>query len=213
MKKRILCFGDSNTWGYNGAKDGERFDEDTRWTGRLQKLLGDEYVVIEEAQNGRTTVWDDPVENRMAGLTYLWPCMESQSPFDLIIIMLGVNDTKIYFNVCASHIARSAVRLVKMAASSGFGPDGKNPQVLLVSPIRMQYHESIKDSFGMQAVKKSEAFASAFREAMVKYGADCHFMDAAEFAGPGKADGLHLDEQGHAALAEAFCSKIHEILG
>ena len=91
MKKRILCFGDSNTWGYNG-ENGERFDEYIRWTGRLQRLLGSEYTVIEEGQNGRTTVWDDPIENRLAGLTYLWPCMESQSPFDLIIIMLGTND-------------------------------------------------------------------------------------------------------------------------
>ena len=211
MKKRILCYGDSNTWGYNGAKGGERFDEDIRWTGRLQKLLGDDYVIIEEAQNGRTTVWDDPVEKRMSGLTYLWPCMESQSPFDLIIIMLGVNDTKIYFNVRASHIARSAMRLVKEAVSSGFGPGGTNPQVLLVSPIRVKYHESIKDSFGQQAVEKSEAFAEAFRTRMKEEGINCHFMDAAEFAEPGPADGLHLDEEGHAALAQAFCDKIHEI--
>ena len=30
--KRILCFGDSNTWGF-APKDGYRFDENTRWTG------------------------------------------------------------------------------------------------------------------------------------------------------------------------------------
>ena len=100
MKKRIVCFGDSNTWGYN-ALESSRYGEEIRWTGRLQRLLGEEYTVIEEAQNGRTTVWDDPIENRLAGLTYLWPCMESHSPFDLLIIMLGTNDTKLYFNVPA----------------------------------------------------------------------------------------------------------------
>lgn len=61
MKKRILCFGDSNTWGYDG-QTGLRFDEDTRWTSLLQSLLGPEYAVLEEGQNGRTTVFADPVE-------------------------------------------------------------------------------------------------------------------------------------------------------
>ena len=85
MKKRVLCYGDSNTWGYIAGK-GERYPEDVRWTGILQSLLGDSYTVIEEAQNGRTTVWDDPIECRLSGLTYFYPCIESQSPLDLIII-------------------------------------------------------------------------------------------------------------------------------
>ena len=122
MKKRVLCFGDSNTWGYNG-EDGSRFEEDVRWTGILQQLLGDEYTVIEEGHNGRTTVWDDPIENRLAGLTYLWPCMESQSPFDLIIIMLGTNDTKTYFSRTPQNIADGAARLVRTAQTSPFGRD------------------------------------------------------------------------------------------
>lgn len=61
VKKRIVCFGDSNTWGYDPVS-GKRFDEDTRWTGRLQKLLGEDYCVIEEGQNGRTIASPDPWE-------------------------------------------------------------------------------------------------------------------------------------------------------
>lgn len=45
--KTILCYGDSNTYGYNPV-DGSRWDKSIRWTGRLQELLGDEYTVIEE---------------------------------------------------------------------------------------------------------------------------------------------------------------------
>ena len=59
MKKRILCFGDSNTWGY--MVTGGRFPDDVRWPMRLQMLLGDEYTVIEEGFNCRTTVFDDVV--------------------------------------------------------------------------------------------------------------------------------------------------------
>ncbi len=59
--RRILCFGDSNTWGYDPATE-DRFDDQTRWTGVLQAALGTDFTVIEEGLNGRTTVWNDPIE-------------------------------------------------------------------------------------------------------------------------------------------------------
>lgn len=210
MKKRILCFGDSNTWGYNG-KNGERFDENVRWTGLLQKLLGDGYTVIEEGQNGRTTVWDDPLENRLAGLTYLWPCMESQSPLDLIIIMLGTNDSKVYFSQSARNIAGGAARLVRTALSSQFGPGHKSPEVLLVSPIRIRYHETFDGMFGHQAAEKSSGFGEQFKKAADETG--CHFLDASLYADPCEEDGVHLNPEGHAALAKALYEKVTEICG
>ena len=76
--KRILCFGDSNTWGY-APKDGYRFDENTRWTGLLQNALPD-YKIIEEGLNGRTAVWDDPIEGYKNGKPYLIPCLDIQFP-------------------------------------------------------------------------------------------------------------------------------------
>ena len=208
MKKRIVCFGDSNTWGYN-AVDSSRFAEEIRWTGRLQTLLGEEYTVIEEAQNGRTTVWDDPIENRLAGLTYLWPCMESHSPFDLLIIMLGTNDTKTYFNVQAKSIADGAGRLVELAQHSDFGTDKKAPEVLLISPVRIEENDTIGHIFGRQAAEKSREFPQAYEEIAGKFG--CHFLDAARYAAPGTFDGLHMDEEGHEKLARAVYEKVKYI--
>ena len=210
MKKRILCFGDSNTWGYHSPL-GERFDEDTRWTGRLQKRLGDGYTVIEEGDNGRTTVWDDPVENRMAGLSYLWPCMESHKPFDLLLIMLGTNDTKCYFGVQAKSIADSAGRLVDLAQKSAFGIDHAPPKVLLVAPIEIAEGNQPEHIFGAQARAKSLGFPEAFRMVAEEYG--CAFFDAASVTGPGSADGIHLDAEGHKKLAQSFCRKIQELIG
>lgn len=209
MKTRILCYGDSNTWGYNG-KDESRFDENTRWTGILQSLLGDSYTVIEEGHNGRTTVWDDPVENRLSGLTYLWPCMESQAPFDLIMIMLGTNDTKTYFNSEAVSIARGAGRLVEMAQQSRFGKEKHAPKVLLVSPIRLAEDNAAPMLFGKQGTRKSEDFSECFREIAERLG--CYFFDAAVVAGPGKADGIHMDEENHKKLAHALHEQVLEIL-
>ncbi len=91
--RRILCYGDSNTWGYDAAAD-DRFPEEVRWTGVLQQLLGEGFRVIEEGQPGRTTVWDDPIEEHRNGKTALYSVLESQSPVDLVVLMLGTNDLK-----------------------------------------------------------------------------------------------------------------------
>ena len=94
--KRILCFGDSNTWGWNPANK-ERFDENSRWTGILKNKLGENYDIIEEGLNGRTTVWDDPIEGYKNGKKHLPSCLESHRPLDIVVLMLGTNDLKSRF--------------------------------------------------------------------------------------------------------------------
>ena len=76
-KKTVLCYGDSITWGYNPA-DQNRMKADQRWPGVLKNGLDDDYIIIEEGLNGRTTVWDDPINGGYKnGLKYLIPCLDS----------------------------------------------------------------------------------------------------------------------------------------
>ena len=103
-KTRIVCFGDSNTWGYN-PKNATRYPEEVRWTGILEEMLGNEYKIIEEGQNGRTIATDDPCEGERNGIKVIVPCIESQKPFDLLILMLGTNDLKSKFHYTASDVA------------------------------------------------------------------------------------------------------------
>ena len=98
MGKRILCIGDSNTWGYIPGS-GERYEKNVRWTGKLAQTLGENYEVIEEGMNGRTTAFTDKIEPGTAALDYLYPCLISQFPLDYIIVMLGTNDTKTRYGV------------------------------------------------------------------------------------------------------------------
>ena len=95
--KTILCYGDSNTYGYNPS-NGFRYPENVRWTGRLQSALGEGYKIIEEGCNGRTTIFDDPLEGWKNGLGYLRPCLNSHKPVDIVIMMLGSNDLKETFH-------------------------------------------------------------------------------------------------------------------
>ena len=106
----ILCYGDSNTYGYNPV-NGLRYPKDVRWTGVLQKLLGEQYAVIEEGCNGRTTVFEDIAEPWKAGLGYLKPCLNTHKPIDFVIMMLGSNDLKRMFHASAKEIADGAEHL------------------------------------------------------------------------------------------------------
>ena len=212
MKKRILCYGDSNTWGCKPGLVG-RFPEDVRWTGILQELLGDQYAVIEEGHNGRTTVWDDPIENRMSGLTYFYPCVESQSPLDLIIIALGVNDLKPRFGASPGSIADGLSRYFKTLQYVPL--HGGNPQVLLASPayIHPDYVKNhlIYEIYGEKAHERSKLLAAEYEAVAKQYGAG--FFDMARYAEADPLDGIHLDAASHRRLAEAFAVKIREMIG
>ena len=163
--KEILCFGDSNTWGYSARSKG-RFPRDARWTGVMGKELGDEYYVVEEGLNGRTTVWDDPIEIDKNGYKHLGTCLQSHKPIDLVILMLGTNDLKIRFSVPAEDIAASVQVLCEMVLKSDCGPSGKAPGLLLVSPIAVGniVESEFAWMFGKDSVQKAEQFPRLYRQ-------------------------------------------------
>ncbi|MBR0402477.1 MAG: hypothetical protein IJH73_08230, partial [Lachnospiraceae bacterium] len=124
MLKNILCFGDSNTYGFSPdwvKGNFGRHDRSVRWTGRLQELLGDEYRIIEEGLSGRPTVFADPTMADMSGLPYFRPCLKSHMPLDLVIIMLGTNDMKHRFNMLPVDIAKEAEALGEIVQSYPYG--------------------------------------------------------------------------------------------
>jgi lysophospholipase L1-like esterase len=119
----ILCYGDSNTWGYTPGT-GKRYERHERWTGVLQQSLGNSAIVIEEGLNGRTTVLDDPTKPFRNGKDYLIPCLDSHAPLDLVILMLGTNDLKHRFGMSALDIGRNVATLLDMIRQSTCGFEG-----------------------------------------------------------------------------------------
>ena len=98
--KNILCFGDSNTWGFvPGAFDPEtlymkRYSILERWPGLLRDMMGADYHIIEEGLNGRTTNVEYPDLSGRSGISYILPCLYSHSPLDLVVLNIGINDIK-----------------------------------------------------------------------------------------------------------------------
>ena len=207
--RTVLCYGDSNTWGYEPAT-GKRFSEDVRWPGVLARELGEGFRVIEEALNGRTTVRDDPVEEYKNGKDYLRPCLESHAPLDLVIIALGVNDLKARFLASASDVADGAGVLVSIAQRSGAGPDGGSPAVLLVAPPPAGRLTELALMFA-GAEEKSRGFSRQYRRVAKKYG--CVLLDAVEVVRASDRDGIHLEADEHRKLGEAVAASVKESLG
>jgi len=206
----VLCFGDSNTYGRDPETKG-RFEHDVRWPGVLAKTLGSGYHVIEEGLNGRTTVWDDPVRGHQKrnGSMYLLPCLESHSPIDLLIVMLGTNDLKARFSVTAYDIGQSMGALIETAQRSAAGRNGGPPKILVMSPPPLGKLTEYAETFS-GGVEKSKGLARHYGETSGQYG--CEYFDAGSVIEVSKTDGLHFDPQGHGKLGESVAGIVKKML-
>ena len=210
---RILCFGDSNTWG-NISATPDRFPADVRWTGVLQRELGDDYLVIEEGYNGRTSVFTDVVEGRLSGIDYFGPCLDSQSPLDLVIIMLGTNDLVRTDAFGATEGVRALIeRTWEMHKPDRVKPYPvftDEPRILVIAPPLMhtllEQHEGERHR---RAPQESRKFARLYGQLAKELGVE--FLDASIYAEPSDVDGIHMGEASHRRLGEAIAHKILQI--
>lgn len=209
VPKTVVCFGDSNTWGYDPATAG-RFDHRTRWPGVLRQELGDGYHIIEEGLSGRTTVWDDPIEGSKNGHTYLVPCLGTHWPLDLIVIMLGTNDLKRRFSLSAYDIAEGARVLINTAQRYQFYGDANVPKVLLIAPPPVAKLTDFAEMFeGSEA--KSQLFGKHYARVAEEQG--CAFLDAGSVIRSSDLDGIHFEASEHTKLGHAVAAKVRELLG
>ena len=197
--KRILCFGDSNTYGYDPR--GGRYGEDERWPMRLSAALGEGFSVVEEGFGGRTCVYDDPIEGGYkSGASYLPPCLMSHNPLDLVILMLGT-------------IGEGLAQLVRLIRLYGQDAGGQPPAVLIVAPAPVEppvLNTRMAESFGEHALEVTRGLAAEY--ARLARLMRCAFFDAAPVAEVSPIDGVHLSRRGHARLAEALAGQVCQIL-
>ena len=229
MSKRILCFGDSNTFGWIANLEGpaRRYPSHIRWTGRLAALLGPDAEIIEEGLGGRTLRDNFTVGSGvhvpgagLCGRDYLPACLLSHLPLDAVVIMLGSNDMKSALGRSEADIAEGMAELADIVL--GFPWEGlldyPRPRLLLVSPPHIGERKmALAGERYVDAPRKSRALAGLYRE--VAASRNVFFLDAAlcltdepagEAHGP---DGMHLNEADHEKLALAAAEKLKEMLG
>lgn len=204
---KVVCYGDSNTWGYEPGTQ-ERYARENRWTGTMEKRLGEGYSVVEEGLNGRTTVWKDPIEGYKSGKEYLVPCLETHKPIDLVVVMLGTNDLKARFSVTAYDVAEGAGTLVDMVSKSETGQGENSPETLLIAPPPIAELTEYKDSF-RGARKKSRKLTQEFERVSDETG--CHLLKAENYVVSSEIDGIHLDKSEQQKLGQAVAARVKEI--
>jgi len=206
MKKHIVCLGDSNTHGYcadpmDCADHGDRFNENERWTCLLQKALGEEYLVLEEGLSGRTTVFPDPLHESMDALGVIYSILMSHEPVDLLVIMLGTNDTKDRLCVSAPCIALGLNRLIEKAKTVPCW-GGRKPNILMVCPPHIgeeMVATSVGGTMGTGCPAKSRELSKYYKPVALAQG--CAWLDAQGVAEFNTVDYMHLTRKGHSQLA------------
>jgi lysophospholipase L1-like esterase len=206
----VLCFGDSNTWGY-AASTGRRLGRWERWPGVLQRTLGDEVDVIEDGLNGRTTIYPVAGEPFRNGWDHLPVALQAHAPLDAVVIMLGTNDLFVPGVANAYLAAEGAMRLAEMVRSGWATPDQPIPAVLVLIPPPFAPMTGVWAEQAPGAEVASAAFGAAYR-AMAEEWGEPPLLDLGELIASSPLDGIHLEAEDHAAIGGAVASAVRALL-
>lgn len=208
-KKRVLCFGDSNTYGFDPVTR-SRYDDAHRWPAVLQQLIGESYEVISEGLPGRTSDFANPGEEMIHGFHYFRPCVFSHLPIDTLILMLGTNDCT--YTTDPAAVAAGIRKIAFMATRAPIWSDKKNKKILLVCPCAI--NRGLPTAEGDEALDAQIRCSVQLSESLKQLaeGLKIEFFDANTVARVGGiADQLHLDPESHVSLGKALAEKFLEM--
>ncbi|MBE6041172.1 MAG: HAD family hydrolase [Clostridiales bacterium] len=205
----VLCYGDSNTYGYEPATGG-RYAPEIRWTTILQEKLGDHYEVIPEGLNGRTTAYDRPGAGWKNGISSFIACLGTHKPVDYLVIMLGTNDCVAGLGLTDEAIAKGMENLVVLAEEVSPELQGYVPEIIVTVPasIKCGWADDSPEYADLRCMmRQSRAIEPLYREM-----AERHMI---RFASGTDAevnihDCTHLTENGHKQMADIIYNVLTE---
>lgn len=211
--KRILCFGDSLTWGYIPGS-GERYDEKKRWTKLLAKKLGSKYEIIENGISGRVTAFDPGRNPYQCGRTGLGFALCESAPLDMVIMMLGTNDLEFYSPETIGVGIDELVRHIQNANEIYRVPSPifkKQPKILIIVPPFI--NEKIDEINPFNSIygkaKTMKRFPEIYKNVCINR--KVYYMDSNEYIKTSMKDCIHIDDKNSAILADVIYKKIKEI--
>jgi lysophospholipase L1-like esterase len=204
--RSVLCFGDSLTWGAP-ADESQRVSWEDRWTGQLQSLLGAAVHVIEEGLPGRTSCWEDPLSSDRNAARALPMLLETHSPLDLLILMLGTNDIKKRYNLSPFSVAQGVAQLIERSQRFESPPR----KILLICPPQLVATDNLESTLTFEdSILKSKDLALHYEYFARKLKVD--FFDASTVVRTSVKDGVHWDLESHAPFAEALAPRVRALL-
>lgn len=212
--KNILCYGDSNTWGFvPGSFDKEtdmvaRFEHKQRWTGRLQALTSNSCRIFEEGLSGRTLNADDPEMVLRNGLAALQMILDTHEPLHLIILFLGANDCKNSLNRTADQLCEGMNQLIELILHCVAGPDlNSAPQLMLVTYPLPTHEKGFEGEFA-GATKKIYQLNQHIRQ--IAKEKKLLLFDAQKDITMDNSDGIHFALDAHAQFATLLHQRLLE---
>ena len=199
-KIRILCYGDSNTWGFIPNSNHQRYDENTRWTRLLQKKLGKNYEVIEEGLCSRTLCSgriDVEEESEKNGFLSLKSCMDANDEFDVFILALGINDFKRCFDNSIADICGFYEKYIEVLKNYRSKVSGKPIKFFILGIQRHATDNEVFDTVS-RAVHVDAYMRMEHLDIYVKIPPRLNYL----------GDGIHYTEEGHRAIAELVYDRI-----
>ena len=173
---RILCFGDSNTYGYDPRGFfGDRYGAEDRWVDLLAKQTG--HDCINAGANGRE-IPRNPYALRL---------LTEHTPVDIFLVMLGTND------LLQGATAKESVDRME-AFLNQLLPHCK--QILLVAPPPMKRGAWVPTG---ELVAESIHLAEEYKLLAEKL--NIPFVDTRHWNIELTFDGVHFTENGHHAFA------------
>ena len=187
MMKRILCIGDSNTYGYDPRSYfGSQYPDDVRWTGLLEQAG---WKVFNCGQNGLSI----PEEIEFPVIRRL---IRSRLPVDTITVMLGSND--LLGGATAEETVRCMERFLPCVIQEA--PDTK---VFMICPPVMQKGEWVRSGL---TIRESVKLAELYRGLAKRLGIE--YADSGEWEIELTCDGVHFSQAGHAVFAKKLLDLI-----
>ena len=200
--KKILCFGDSNTFGYIPVS-GERYDENTRWTGILKQKLLPDYKVIEAGCNNRNGFIESNCGDEFTGFKVL-PTYLSEKP-DIVVLAIGINDAQKFYRPSTEDMKKGLVSMSQSVIDSG-------AKLVIVSPPVLN-EDVLKGNFSVQfdeiSVELSKQLPDIYKD--VANSLNSLYIDLNEYVSVSPLDGLHYSQESHKKIADIIYNKISSL--
>lgn len=175
---KVLCFGDSNTYGYDPRSWlGGRYDSVSRWVDLLAGKTG--WEIQNQGQNGRE------IPRRPVAVP---------GDTDLLVVMLGTNDL-----LQGDTPQKAAEQMEQFLAGLSLARE----KILLVAPPPMELGEWVQEE---RLAADSARLAPLYRALAARLG--IRFADAGRWGVTLAYDGVHFSEQGHKAFAAGLCREL-----
>ena len=187
--KKILIYGDSNTWGDNLITK-KRLADEYLWANKLNNLLGSDYKVLQEGLPGRQAGNKDEIEPYKNGKDSFEAIFKSNAPIDTLIIALGTNDLNKKFLNSAQDIINNLLWYEdKVKEIYEYLPDkyfnNKFPNIYYLLPVNF----NVERSFPQESEDKRQELITYFKNNKSNQSI---IVDNVTLV-----DGLHMDIEGH----------------